>query len=88
VENLICEFSWKILISQGSSSDATSDLWSVSNLEVLLPWNGKNVPWGPSTGIPRVRVAWPFPPPVFDHLQYANTEGEDLGDLVTCGYVR
>jgi len=22
-----------------------------------------------------------FPPPVFDHLQYANTEGEDLGDL-------
>jgi len=30
----------------------------------------------------------PFPPPVFDHLQYTNTEGEGLGDLVTCGYVR
>jgi len=29
-----------------------------------------------------------FPPPVFDHLQYANTEGKGLGDLVTCGYVR
>ena len=25
-----------------------------------------------------------FPPPVFDHLQYANTEGEGLGDLVMC----
>ena len=33
-------------------------------------------------------VPWPFPPPVFDRLQYANTEGEGLGDLVTCGYVR
>jgi len=30
----------------------------------------------------------PFPPPVLDRLQYANTEGEGLGDLVTCGYVR
>jgi len=28
------------------------------------------------------------PPPVFDRLQYANTEGEGLGDLVMCGYVR
>ena len=26
----------------------------------------------------------PFPPPVFDHLQYAKTEGEDLGEGVTC----
>jgi len=25
-------------------------------------------------------------PPVYDRLQYANTEGEGLGDLVTCGY--
>ena len=25
-----------------------------------------------------------FPPPVFDRLQYANMEGEVLGDLVTC----
>ena len=33
-------------------------------------------------------VPRPFPPPVFDHLQYANTEGEGLGDLVMCGYVR
>ena len=33
-------------------------------------------------------VPRPFPPPVFDRLQYANTEGEGLGDLVTCGYVR
>jgi len=30
----------------------------------------------------------PFPPPVFDRLQYANTEKEGLGDFVTCGYVR
>ena len=29
-----------------------------------------------------------FPPPVFDHLQCTNTEGEDLGDLVTCSDVR
>jgi len=33
-------------------------------------------------------VLRPFPPPVFDRLQYANTEGEGLGDFVTCGYVR
>ena len=26
----------------------------------------------------------PFPPPAFDHLQYANMEGEGLEDLVTC----
>jgi len=29
-----------------------------------------------------------FPPPVFDRLQYTNTEGEGLGDLVMCGYIR
>jgi len=29
-----------------------------------------------------------FPPPVFDHLQYANMEGEGLGDFVTCSYIR
>jgi len=28
-----------------------------------------------------------FPPLVFDHLQYANLEGEGLGDLVTCSYI-
>ena len=35
-------------------------------------------------------VPRPFPPPAFDRLQYANTEGEGagLGDLVTCGYFR
>ena len=33
-------------------------------------------------------VPRPFPPPVFDRLQYANTEGEGLGDLITCGYIR
>jgi len=33
-------------------------------------------------------VPRPFPSPVFDRLQYANTEGEGLGDLVMCGYVR
>ena len=30
----------------------------------------------------------PFPPPVFDRFQYANMEGEGLGELVTCSYVR
>ena len=31
----------------------------------------------------------PLPlPPVFDHLQYVNTEREGLGDLVTCGDIR
>jgi len=29
-----------------------------------------------------------FPPPVFHCLQYANMEGEGLGDLVMCGDVR
>ena len=29
-----------------------------------------------------------FPPPAFDRLQYTNTEGEGLGEMVTCGYVR
>ena len=33
-------------------------------------------------------VPRPFPPPIFDHLHYANTEGEGLGDLVMCGYVK
>ena len=30
----------------------------------------------------------PFPPPVFDRLQYATTEGGGLGDFVMYGYVR
>ena len=25
---------------------------------------------------------------ILDHLQYASMEGEGLGDLVTCGYLR
>jgi len=29
----------------------------------------------------------PFPPPVFDCLQYTNMEGEGLGDLITSGDV-
>lgn len=29
-----------------------------------------------------------FPPPVFDHMPYASTEGEGLGCLVMCGDVR
>ena len=29
----------------------------------------------------------PLPPPILDHLQYANTMGEGLGDLVMCGAV-
>ena len=33
-------------------------------------------------------VPRPLPPPVFDHLQYANIEKEGLGGLVTCGYIR
>ena len=32
-------------------------------------------------------IPWLFPPPVVDHLQYADMEGEVLGDLVMCGYV-
>ena len=30
-------------------------------------------------------VPRPSPPPVFDHLQYADIEGEGQGDLVTSG---
>jgi len=33
------------------------------------------------------QVHRPFPPPVFDHLQYANIEGEGLEDLVKCSDV-
>jgi len=29
-------------------------------------------------------IPLPSPHPVFDHLQYANMEGEGLEDLVTC----
>ena len=36
----------------------------------------------------RVLSLQPFPPPVYDRLQYANMEGEGLGDLVICGDVR
>ena len=49
-----------------------SDLKYVSWLYmcVLYCWN---------SFIPR-----PFPPPVFDRLQYTKMEGEELGDLVMC----
>ena len=30
------------------------------------------------------KIVASFPPPVFDRLQYAKTEGESLGDRVTC----
>ena len=29
-------------------------------------------------------VPRPFPPPVFDRIPYAKTEGEGLGERVTC----
>ena len=29
-------------------------------------------------------IPWPSPPPVFDHLQHANTEVEGQRELVTC----
>ena len=29
-------------------------------------------------------VPRPFPPPVFDHILHAKTEGEGLGERVTC----
>ena len=45
--------------------------------------DGLMTEWVEDSLVPR-----PFPPPVFDRLQYANTEGEGLGDLVMCGYVR
>ena len=37
--------------------------------------------WLPSNNslVPR-----PFPPPVFDRILYAKTEGEGLGERVTC----
>ena len=50
----------------------TSDLKYVSWLYMcaLYCWN---------SFVPR-----PFPPPVFDRLQYAKMEGEELGDLIMC----
>ena len=41
----------------------------------------KNVPWGPSTGIPTVRVAW-FPG--CSHLQYLITCSIDAALLTPC----
>ena len=40
------------------------------------------------TAVTSSLVPRPLPPPVFDHLEYANTEGEGLGDLVNTGNVR
>jgi len=36
------------------------------------------------TGTSRSLVPRLFPPPVFDHSQYANLKGEGMGDLVMC----
>ena len=36
------------------------------------------------TLIPSSLVPRPFPPPVFDRILYAKTEGEGLGERVTC----
>ena len=44
--------------------------------------------WGSLRLAPISLITRPFPSPVFDRLQYGNTEEEGLGDLVTCGYVR
>ena len=46
----------------------------------LSPYYGKRLcqPRGSSL-VPR-----PFPPPVFDRILYAKTEGEGLGERVTC----
>ena len=33
-------------------------------------------------------IARPFPPQVFERVHYANTEGEGLGDVVTCNDIR
>ena len=35
-------------------------------------------------GPPPSLVPRPFPPPVFDRILYAKTEGEGLGERVTC----
>jgi len=37
---------------------------------------------------PHVALVKGHPPLVFDCLQYANMEGEGLGDLVTCDDIR
>ena len=44
------------------------------------PSNFRDAPYYPLALLPGL--------PVFDLLQYANVEGEGLGDLVTCGDVR
>jgi len=38
--------------------------------------------------IPHSLIPRPFPPPVVHRLQYGNTEGEVLGDVVTCDDIR
>ena len=63
---------------------------SLGALRMELEWIEKEVD---GTGWVTVHsmyslVPRPFPPPVFDRLQYANMKGEGLGDLVTCGYIR
>ena len=52
-------------------------LWALKSQSLIFPWHTCSL-------VPRL-----FPPPVllFDCLQYANTEEEGLGDLVTCSDV-
>ena len=49
-------------------------------LETKLGWSGFFFPKPSNLSL----VPRPFPPPVFDRLQYAKTEGEGLGERVTC----
>ena len=41
----------------------------------------------PNLAVASSLIPRPLPPPVFDHLQYANMEGEGLGDLVNTGTI-
>ena len=64
-------------------------MWSTESSVCVRVWvKAEHVEFTPSTTREKVSVhslvPRPFPPPVFDRIQYAKTEGEGLGERVTC----
>ena len=58
----------------------TTHLWTSVSLFRLVT----QCKLAPATGAQCSLVPRPFPPPVFDRILYAKTEGEGLGERVTC----
>ena len=79
----LCKF-WTFKCTKNDTHSLCSNTKMEGNTHATTPSCVKGIIlWYLYSLVPR-----PFPPPVFDRLQYANMEGEGLEDLVTCGYVR